>query len=526
MVNEDTTRELEEDTNAHPRGVWRAAAIAALAAAFLWIPYVVPGIEELRVVGPNEGLPLSDVLRSTPRQGGATLAGALRRRSLVEQDDEALMRAAPLPEPVAVTPRPTRRRPERSQDGDREQAPLARVEPEEYEGLTREIEDPQHSMRPFYRQLARVARGRPVLARLGVYGTSTDGADRATSQLRSLLGRRFGEGGKGWVPVAPGWRYQRHQDVEWSQDHWRTFVVNRGDAPLDRYGFGGVLAVNRHRGAYSTIGTEEDGPSAAVSRFRVFYQAWPGGGPLRLSVDGGAPRVLDTHADVVEDRVEVIDVPDGAHELTLHAVGEEAGEGEEDLRLYGVTMEREGPGVVVDGLALIGAFTRVLRLFDEAHLTTQVQQRDPDLLVFWMGANDAASRSMPFIREQYVEHYRGILRRYQDANPDMACMVMAILDAGERVQGRIRTLPRVPGVVEAQREVALAEGCAFFDTYEAMGGAGTMRRWYTSRPRLVTADLGHLTANGSRVVGTLLYRALMKGFDDWIADGEPAPEER
>ena len=121
---------------------------------------------------------------------------------------------------------------------------------------------------------------------------------------------------------------------------------------------------------------------------------------------------------------------------------------------------------------------------------------------------------------QYRRHYRGILRRYQDANPGMSCLVMSILDKGERDGGRIRTRARVPRMVQVQREIALAEGCAFFDTYEAMGGEGTMRRWYSNSPRLVTADLGHLTASGSRVMGTLVYRALMKGFDDWIADGE------
>jgi lysophospholipase L1-like esterase len=532
------TEAVQEQRGAHPAGVWRALGIAAVAACFAWIPYVVEEIpmpfgmdpipaEHLQVVGPNDALPLTDLLDATPRQGGASLAGALRRQTLLEEDDQALIEAAPLPEAVEVQPRRSRRRPPRRGEEEREQAPLARIDPEEYAGLTQEIEDPSHSMRAFYRQLARVERDRPVLARMGVYGTSTNGADRMTEQVRILLQRRFGDGGKGWVPVAPGWRYQRHQNVEWSHDHWRTYVVNRSDGPLDRYGFGGVLAINRHRGAYSTVGTVDDEPAGrAVSVFRVFHQAWPGGGRLSLQVDEEEPRVVDTRSETVEDRVETIEVPDGAHELTLRPVPGEDGEASESLRLYGVVMERDGPGVVVDGLALIGAFTRVLRLFAEEHLETQVQQRDPDLLVFWMGANDAVSETMPFIEDQYREHYRGILRRFQDANPGMSCMVMSILDKGERVRGRIRTRERVPRMVAIQREIAHAEGCAFFDTYEALGGRGTMRRWYGNSPRLVTADLGHLTAAGSRILGTMVYRALMKGFDDWIADGEPAPGEQ
>lgn len=517
-----TDTEARAGDGAHPAGVWRALSILALAASFAWVPYVVPGLEDLRVLAPDDPAPLSRLIAPSPRRG-ARIAGALRRATIVSEDDDALMRAAPLPASIEIAPRASRRRPPGQGDDERAQAPLARVDPGELEGLTRRIEDPHGSMRAFHRRLAKVARGQRVLARMSVYGTSTNGADRTTGQLRRLLQARFGDGGKGWVPAAPGWRYQRHQHVEWRAQHFRTFVVNRSDGPLDRYGFGGVVAINRHHGARATFGTVRgDGPGSAVSVLRVFHQAWPDGGTLRLRVDDGPERELSTRADAPEDRVETIRVADGAHTLTLSA----SGDGQEDLRLYGVVMERDGPGVVVDGLALIGAFTRVLRLFDEEHIATQIRQRDPNLLVFWMGANDAVSSSVPFVREQYAAHYRGILRRFSRARPETSCLVMSILDKGERQGSRIRTRARVPEMVAVQREVALAEGCAFFDTFEATGGDGTMGRWYAASPRLVTADLGHLTDAGSRVMGTLLYRALLASFDDWIADGEPAPGER
>ena len=236
-----------------------------------------------------------------------------------------------------------------------------------------------------------------------------------------------------------------------------------------------------------------------------------------MTVDDEPAVERSTRAAGVEDRVETIRVADGAHRFTIGP----AGEGPHRLRLYGVTMERDGPGVVVDGLALIGAFTRVLRLFDEEHLRTQVRQRDPQLIVFWMGANDAVSSSVAYVPERYATHYRGILRRFREAAPEASSLVMSVLDKGERAGGRIVTRARVPRLVEAQRAIAHAEGCAFFDSFTALGGEGTMARWYANRPRLVTDDLGHLTASGSRVVGSLVHRALLKGYDDWIAEGAP-----
>ncbi len=520
---EPTAPRSELPSGAHPAGVWRALAITALAASFAWIPYVVPGLETMCVLGADDALPLS---RLFGQRQPVSLAGAFRHPAALVEDDDALLDRAPLPPALELTPEPASGAAP-SPPSPRGQAPLPRIEPEAIAGLTRVLEDPHHAMRAFYARLGRVARGEPVLARMSVYGTSINGADRVTSQLRHGLQARFGDGGKGWVPVAAGWRYQRHQDVRWQYANWRTFVVNRGDGPLDRYGLGGVVAINRHRGARASFVTTEEGPGSRVGHYRIFHQAWPEGGRFELSVDDAPARVVDTRAEQVEDRVEQIEVPDGPHTLTLRAIGDEEADDDdhegEDLRLYGVTMEREGPGVVVDGMALIGAFTRVLRLFDEAHLDTQIQQREPDLVAFWMGANDAVSESVPFVRDQYTEHYRGILRRFTRARPGTSCLVVSILDAGERVGGRIRTRPRVPTLVETQREVAAAEGCAFFDAYRATGGEGTMRRWYHASPRLVTADLGHLTDAGARVVGTLLHRALLQGYDQWIADGQPAP---
>jgi hypothetical protein len=277
-----------------------------------------------------------------------------------------------------------------------------------------------------------------------------------------------------------------------------------------------VLSLNRGLSSTASFATSEEGPAnREVSRFRLFYHAWSEGGVATLQVDDREPERVDTRSPTPQDQVHEVRVPGGAHRLNL-------GVAEGDLQLYGVVMESEGPGVVVDGLSLIGAFTRVLLHFNEAHIRRQVAARAPDLQLFWLGANDAVSRSVPFRRDVFVSNYTRVLRRAQAGRPEASCLVMSIMDKGERVDGRfIRTIRRVPTVVEAQREAALNAGCAFFNVYEAMGGAGTMRRWWRTDPRLVSGDLGHLTGYGSRVVGRLMYLALVQGASEFVASGRP-----
>jgi hypothetical protein len=56
---------------------------------------------------------------------------------------------------------------------------------------------------------------------------------------------------------------------------------------------------------------------------------------------------------------------------------------------------------------------------------------------------------------------------------------------------------------------------AFFNTFEAMGGEGTMGRWYSAEPRLVGADFIHPMPAGAKIVGELLYNALRDGYNQY-----------
>ena len=96
--------------------------------------------------------------------------------------------------------------------------------------------------------------------------------------------------------------------------------------------------------------------------------------------------------------------------------------------------------------------------------------------------------------------------------------MFAPLDQAERDQrGRVVTVPVLPKIVAIQRKVALANGCAFFDAFAAMGGPGSMAKWLKMRPKLATSDMRHATPEGYDLIGTLYYKALLKAFADYLA---------
>jgi hypothetical protein len=87
------------------------------------------------------------------------------------------------------------------------------------------------------------------------------------------------------------------------------------------------------------------------------------------------------------------------------------------------------------------------------------------------------------------------------------------MDRGERGAGNaIATMETIPKIVAIQQRVAADTGCAFFNTFEAMGGDGTMQRWYEGKPRLVGGDLIHPTPQGAKIVATAFVDQLQQGY--------------
>jgi len=406
---------------------------------------------------------------------------------------------APLPDQQVIEPPPKGT-----------ELPPYEPHPDDAEDVPRSLVLPSPAaLDSFYARLARTdARYAGEITRVSHWGDSVVANDNVSSSLRFEMQRRFGDAGHGFHLIAKPNTSYRHQGVRFSGgEAWQLcYIINRC-RPDALYGFGGTT-VWSGGGAESQWKTE---PKLAfgrkVSQLEIWYHAQPRGGRLRVKIDGGEARIVKTataEAEGAHDAWHTIALEDDAHTITLRA----AGGGQ--VRLYGVVLERDGPGVVWDGMEQLGAFSRKMLLFDPDHLRGQIDHRDPDLLMFSFGGNDLTIA--PHKLGRYEQDLTLMLQRFRGETNPRACLVMAPVDHGQREGQRIVSRPMVPKIVEIQRRVALAEGCAFFDTVAAMGGEGAAGRWRKSAPPLLSGDLAHLTHAGQKVVGHMIYLALMEGY--------------
>ncbi len=358
-----------------------------------------------------------------------------------------------------------------------------------------------------------------AITRAGQWGDSVLGGDGLTHALRQRLQARFGDAGHGFhalsrYSIGYGHKGVRFQD----RGNWRSCEIIFKCRPDQRYGYAGVSS-GSSSGGESSWQTAKGAPGDRVSRFELWYAKSPDGGRFQVKIDGQAQRVIDTRAETHEDAVEVFHVEDGPHSFDVRATGGGASRG------YGVVLERDVPGVVWDELSLIGSFTQRLDYQDKEHIGWQLRRRDIDLMVFIFGGNDVQREYDDLKTEMtpYEAEYSRVVRKFRAGRPEASCLVMSLIDHGTRSEDGVRTRPIVPRLVSSQRKVAAAEGCAFFDTFRAMGGMNSIARWFRARPQLAQPDFSHPTAAGQGVLATLFYRALMQRYAEFRRANAGAP---
>jgi lysophospholipase L1-like esterase len=362
------------------------------------------------------------------------------------------------------------------------------------------LEDADGAMDQFYAALWRSERKEPdAITRVTHYGDSPTTADLITGDIRAQLQAQFGDAGHGFVLVAKPWAWYQHRGVSLTGTGWQILPATRFETRDGLFGLGGV-SFTSSSSSHTRIELDDPGQS----RFELYYLQQPGGGTVTVTSEEKLIAETATAGDTIAPGFADFRVPGGASELDFRAEGQ--------VRLFGLTAEKAGPGVVYDSLGLNGASITVLsHMFNQQHWAAELQRRNPNLVVINYGTNEADFAA--FVDNQYEKELREAIRRIRTALPQASILVMSPMDRGYRTgPGDIETMPTIPRIVATQRRVAYETGCGFFDTFTAMGGEGTMARWYNGQPRLVSADFIHPYPAGGKIIATVFVKQIEAGL--------------
>ena len=354
---------------------------------------------------------------------------------------------------------------------------------------------------PFFQALTDLTHGKRAKVRVGHWGDSHLANDGLTHVARLLLHARFGDGGHGFTLVQGRTEWYAHKGITRAvSTGWRDFNFLSGNARDGSYGYGGVT-VEGGPGEQFTLTNSAKQPA---SQLHLYYRSL-GKASLSLKVDGKAMDRLDVSEPAGTEAVKVWQTAEGKHASSWRVSSGR-------MRVHGVALERER-GLVYDSLGEVGARGVRWTQADAAAMTQTMALRRPDLLILNYGGNE---RQDKLSQDSYTTKMSEVVTLFKAGRSDVACILMAPSDHGIRKGGKIISDPAVVRIIGWQRKMAKEVGCLFLDTRAAMGGEGAMGRWV--RDGLGWSDYSHFTAQGERVMGQIIYRALLEGLRRWQAE--------
>jgi len=363
--------------------------------------------------------------------------------------------------------------------------------------------DDSNSLDPFFAALWKLEQGKGSgVVTILHYGDSPTTADLITGDVRAQLQRRFGDAGRGYTLIAKPWAWYGHRGVEISDHGWKM----RTGVGLMRegiYGLGGA-AFEGQPGAWSKFHLTESEQTVV----NVEYLTKPEGGTFAVEADDRKLVEQTTNSETQEMGSVQVELPAGTKTVSIRPTSG-------TVTLFGADFRRGSDGLLYDSLGLNGATTSVLaRVLQPGLWKQELDRAAPALVVVNYGSNESSFGT--FVHKGYAAELRLAIQRIRVAAPGVPILVMSPMDRGERAgMNDIETMSTIPEIVAIQRQVAAETHCAFFDTYDAMGGDGTMARWYVASPRLVTADFLHPTPQGATIVAGLFVEQLGLGYNRW-----------
>lgn len=344
------------------------------------------------------------------------------------------------------------------------------------------------------------------------FGDSQIEGDRITSYLREQWQAEYGGEGPGMLPampLTPNFSIRQEQSANWKR--YPAFGRRDSNVTHSKYGYRAVMSrytspILDSSHSDTTQAWIEFKPSVqgyrhvrTYHRMRMYF-----GGhrqPLRLTVYANdtllTEEIVPVSGDVLSRTWRFSQTPET---LRLEFQGGDSPD------VYGISLEGRS-GIVVDNIAMRGASGVVFTRIDQSNLSAMLRAEPVSLVLLQYGGN-----TVPYIRDeehakQYARRFQRQIRRLKALIPEASFVVIGPSDMSQRDGTSFRTYDAVPWVRDALREVAFAEGVAFWDIYGAMGGFNAMPEWVKAEPPLAGADHIHFTPSGARQVATWLHEA-------------------
>lgn len=180
--------------------------------------------------------------------------------------------------------------------------------------------------------------------------------------------------------------------------------------------------------------------------------------------------------------------------------------------LYTISLDGES-GVAVDNVAMRGSSGTIFTKMNGELLGASLEAMNAKLIIMEYGGN-----LVPSVNKSNLDWVERVLEKQikalQAVAPDADILFIGPADMSKKINGKWTSFPALTMTIDKIREIALRNGCAYWDMYRVMGSHNAMISWV--KQKLGGPDYIHFTRNGASHMGKLLYNALKLHYDYYL----------
>lgn len=352
----------------------------------------------------------------------------------------------------------------------------------------------------FYNKLYRLKKGGEGIVSVVHIGDSHIQADFFSGVIRDGLQQFFGNAGRGLVFPYQLARSNAPPDISsTSNTRWQFNRLAHPEIPVS-YGVSGYglrteaedasIRFNLKPGNYG---------EQSFNRLRFFVDSIPSNSWMLQAENNDQPFLLKN--DSLHFGVVVLEESASSFSLaSLPSAGTK--------EFYGVSLENSRAGILYHAIGVNGA--RYDHYNAASLFWKQLTALNADLYIISLGTNEAQAAS--FNEQAFREQVGLFIQKLKETAPNASLLITTAADSYKK---------RRPNPVLRQINLSLINYCErngipAWDLYQVTNGHGSAYSW--SKKGLMARDRIHFTADGYRIQGRLLFNALAKGYNNFIAD--------
>lgn len=348
------------------------------------------------------------------------------------------------------------------------------------------------------------------------FGDSMIEGDMITQDVRDSLQRRFGGTGIGHVPITSVVNYFRNTIRHDFSENWGSFNMVSGEKPHLPFNW---------NGEYFTAAHDSD---AAVQTSDSLSLSFRGSGAFEGTRYLPNPTLLYGRRkkdSLYRDTINTVKFKSKTYSLTdtnkvnrlklsgqtLYRV-EPKFELKPDQPLFGMHFH-SGSGIELSNISSRGNSGMILSTVPASMFKGMSGAEPPSLIVLQYGVNASSLGVTKY--DWYERAMKRVVRYLQRVYPTTSIVVVSMADRCAKINGTMQTDSSVFAMNEVLMNVATENEVAYFDLFNKMGGANSMKEWSEAEPPLANKDYTHFNFRGSRKVANYFIEFLMEQYKEF-----------